>query len=301
MYANGDMGELPYTITYQNQYNLLELTDKTETDTSTTSTYKNQKTVKEEGTLTFKIVPNDLISINLKNITYPVGKINNLTILIKNNYKDANFIITIGKYYLGNNQKTIFIKKGETKEISFKIKINEMGIKEIPIKIYFDGNEINKNLTINVIGKAELVLTGVNVEGFGEKIITGDLSNIGTAPAKSVLISIKKTKNIIPKRPYENYFIGTLNPDDYGSFELHYQINGTVNEIPILITYRDEDNNLIKMEKNISISVENGQMSNNENYGSTGGFINYIIIGIGILFCIGVIYLMYRGFIKKNE
>ncbi|MFU8652659.1 hypothetical protein [Methanotorris formicicus] len=295
------MGELPYTITYQNQYNLLELTDKTETDTSTTSTYKNQKTVKEEGTLTFKIVPNDLISINLKNITYPVGKINNLTILIKNNYKDANFIITIGKYYLGNNQKTIFIKKGETKEISFKIKINEMGIKEIPIKIYFDGNEINKNLTINVIGKAELVLTGVNVEGFGEKIITGDLSNIGTAPAKSVLISIKKTKNIIPKRPYENYFIGTLNPDDYGSFELHYQINGTVNEIPILITYRDEDNNLIKMEKNISISVENGQMSNNENYGSTGGFINYIIIGIGILFCIGVIYLMYRGFIKKNE
>ncbi|AEF96610.1 COG1361 S-layer family protein [Methanotorris igneus] len=296
LYANGEIGELPYTITYQNQYNLLELTDKTETDTSTTSTYKNQKTIEEKGTLTFKIVPNDLISINLKNITCPVGKINNLTILIRNNYKDANFIITIGKYYLGNNQKTIFIKKGETKNVSFKIKINEMGIKEIPIKIYFDENEINKNLTINVIGKAELVLTGVNVEGFGEKIITGDLSNIGTAPAKSVLISIKKTKNIIPKRPYENYFIGTLNPDDYGSFELHCQINGTVNEIPIVITYRDENNNLVTIYKTIKINGDVISLKNNNKEE-----VNYLVIGIAIVFCFGVVYLIYRGFVRKDE
>jgi hypothetical protein len=55
------------------------------------------------------------------------------------------------------------------------------------------------------------------------------------------------------------------------------------------------------MEKNISISVENGQISNNENYGNNGGFINYIIIGIGVLFCIGVIYLMYRGFIRRDK
>ena len=115
------------------------------------------------------------------------------------------------------------------------------------------------------------------------------------------MVSIKKTDDIIPVRPYENYFVGTLNADDYGSFELHCQINGNASEIPIIITYRDEDNNLIKMEKNISISVENGQISNNENYGNTGGFINYIIIGIGVLFCIGVIYLMYRGFVRKNE
>ena len=85
----------------------------------------------------------------------------------------------------------------------------------------------------------------------GEKTITGDLSNIGTTKARSVLVSIKRTDNIIPIRPYENYFVGTLNADDYGSFELHCQINGNASEIPIIITYRDEDNNLIKMEKNI--------------------------------------------------
>ena len=305
IYASGDgIVKLPYKLTYNNPYDNLQLTDKTETEGETntiTYNYKNQKTVEETGNLIFKVIPKNVVELEVNNYNYPVGEINNFTLSLKNNYKDANFIITIGNYYLGNNQKSLFIKHGEKENISFKIKINEIGIKEIPIKIIFDGNEINKNISINVIGKVQLVLTGVNVEGMDEKTITGDLSNIGTTKAKSVLVSIKRTDNIIPVRPYENYFVGTLNADDYGSFELHCQINGNASEIPIIITYRDEDNNLIKMEKNISISVENGQISNNENYGNTGGFINYIIIGIGVLFCIGVIYLMYRGFVRKNE
>ncbi|ABR56108.1 COG1361 family protein [Methanococcus aeolicus] len=305
IYASGDsIVKLPYKLTHSNPYDDLQLTDKTETEQGDSNTitynYKNQKIVEETGNLIFKVIPKNVVELEVNKYNYPVGEVNNFTLSIKNNYKDANFIITIGKYYLGNNQKSLFIKHGEKENISFKTKINEIGIKEIPIKIIFDGNEINKNISINVIGKVQLVLTGVNVGGMNEKTITGDLSNIGTTKAKSVLVSIKRTDDIIPVRPYENYFVGTLNADDYGSFELHCQINENVSGVPIIITYRDEDNNLIKMEKNISIS-ENGQISNNENYGSNGGFINYIIIGIGVLFCIGVIYLIYRGFVRKNE
>lgn len=299
--------KLPYTLTYSNPYDELQLTDKTETkqddgSTSTTYDYKNQKTIEEKGNLIFKVIPNDIVELKVNKYNYPVGEVNNFTLSIKNNYKDANFIITIGDYYLGNNQKTLFIKHGETKNISFKIKINDMGVKEIPVSVIFDGNEIDKNISINVIGKVQLVLTGIDIKGLDEKVITGDLSNIGTTKAKSVFVSIKKTGNIIPVRPYENYFVGTIDTNDYGSFELHCQINGNVSEIPIIIEYRDEDNNLIKMEKNISISVENeGLVANENNNGGNGGVINYIIIGIGVLFCIGVIYLMYRGFIKRRE
>jgi hypothetical protein len=202
----------------------------------------------------------------------------------------------MNKYFVGNNQKTVFIKKGETKNLTFKIKVNEGGIIEIPIAIYFDNNQIEKNLTINVVGEADLVLSGVDVESsFDEVKITGDIDNIGTGKAKSVLIAIIKTKNILPKKPYESYFVGTLNPDDYGSFELHCQISGTINEIPIKITYRDENNNLITIYKTIKIDREVISLKNENKEG-----INYIVIGISILFCIGVIYLIYRGFIRKK-
>ncbi|WP_332247741.1 hypothetical protein [Methanothermococcus okinawensis] len=158
---------------------------------------------------------------------------------------------------------------------------------------------MDKNISVNVIGRADLVLTGINIEGITEKTITGDLSNIGTTKAKSVLVSIKRTKNIIPKRPYENYFVGTLNADDYGSFELHCVINGNVSEIPIVITYRDENNNLITINK--EIKIDNGQVVSYNDYNGKKEGINYAVIGIGLLFCIGVIYLIYRGFIRKKE
>ncbi|MDK2790705.1 MAG: hypothetical protein PWP15_1212 [Methanothermococcus sp.] len=298
-YADNGIAKLPYIITYSNPYNNLQLTDKTETEQGNTNTitynYKNQKTVEETGNLIFKVIPGNAIDLNVKDYSYPVGEVNNFTLYIKNNYKDANFIITIGEYYLGNNQKTVFIKHGKTKNITFKIKINGIGVKEIPIKIIFDGNEINKNISINVIGKIDLVLTGVNVEGITEKTITGDLSNIGTSKAKSVLISVKKTNDVMPLRPYENYFIGTLNPDDYGSFELHAGVNGT-DSIPIIIEYRDENNNLIKIEKNISIKNVNINFDQSQRNNSS-----YMPLIIAVLFVIGVLFLLYRGFFKKKE
>ncbi len=290
-----------YKISYENPYDLLELTQKSETingDSKTeTLTYQNKNIVENTGIISFNVFPNDLVSININNPIITVGKINNLTISIKNNYKDSLFIVQINKYFIGENQKTVFIKKGETKNITFQIKVDKEGITSIPLIIYFDNNQIEKNLTIDVIGKADLVLSGIDVESsFNEVKITGDIDNIGTGMAKSVLISIEKTKDIIPKRPYENYFVGTLNPDDYGSFELHCIINGTVNEIPVVITYRDENNNLITIYKTINI---NRELISSKNVNKGG--VNYIIIGIGVLFLVGVCYIVYRGFLRKNS
>ncbi|MBW9222668.1 hypothetical protein KKP97_06460 [Methanothermococcus sp. SCGC AD-155-C09] len=295
---NSGIAKLPYTLTYSNPYNDLQLVDKRETESRKSKTitynYKNQKTVEESGNLIFKIIPNDAIDLNVKDCSFPVGKVNNFTLSIKNNYKDSKFTVIIGKYYIGNNQKTLSINYGEIKNITFNIKVEEMGVKEIPVRIIFGGNEIERNISVNIIGKVDLVLTGVNVEGITEKTITGDLSNIGTDKAKSVLISVKKTERVIPLRPYENYFIGTLNPDDYGSFELHAKVINETDSIPIVIQYRDENNNLIKIEKNISIkNLINPNQSQENN--------DYIPLIIGILFIVGVLFLLYWNFFKKNK
>ncbi|MEO2117490.1 MAG: COG1361 S-layer family protein, partial [Methanocaldococcus sp.] len=170
---------ITYKITYKNPYNLLELIQKSETingDSKTeTLTYKNKNIVEETGILTFNVFPNDLISLNIKNPIITVGKIENLTISIKNNYKDSLFVVQINKYFVGDNQKPIFIKKGEIKNLTFKIKVDKEGITSLPIILYFDNNQIEKNLTINVVGKADLVLSGIDIENsYGEVKITGD-------------------------------------------------------------------------------------------------------------------------------
>jgi len=75
---------ITYKITYKNPYNLLELTQKSETingDSKTeTMTYKNKNIVEETGILTFNVFPNDLISLNIKksnNYNWKDRKFNN--------------------------------------------------------------------------------------------------------------------------------------------------------------------------------------------------------------------------------
>ena len=293
---NIGMAKLPYTLTYSSPYDNLQLVDKKETEGINSKTivynYKNQKIIKERGNLVFKIIPNDAINIGVKNYILPLGEVCNFTLFIKNNYRNTNFTVIVGKYYIGNSQKIIPINYGEVKNITFTIKVDEGGVKEIPVKVIFDGNEIERNVSIDVVGEVEIVLTGVNVEGTEEKVITGDISNVGTGRAKGVLISVKETEDVVPLKPYENYFIGTLNPDDYGSFELHAKVTNKTDIIPVVIQYRDENNRLIKIERNIS--VKKVDIFSYESRGNN----SYIPMIIGGLFVLGVLLLLYRIFSK---
>ena len=238
-------------------------------------------------------IPPNAIEIYVKNYTLSLGEVSNFTISIKNNYRDDNFTVIVGRYYVGDNQRTLSINCGEVKDITFNIKVDEEGVKNIPVKIISSGYEIERNVSVNVVGKVDLVLTGINVEGIEKKIITGDISNIGTGKARGVLISIKKTENVIPLKPYENYFIGTLNPDDYGSFELHVKVINGTKVIPVVIQYRDGNNRLIEIEKNISIEGISIHSYRSKKEGS------YIPLIIGALFALGVLILLYRIFSRR--
>ncbi|WP_423792503.1 hypothetical protein ACPB8Q_07210 [Methanocaldococcus indicus] len=290
--TNG-VGILKYKISYTNPYNLLELTQKSETisydSKSETLTYKNLKSETEEGTINFYIYPQSAIIVNLENSSLTVGKLENISFLIKNNYKDALFILKLNNS-IGNNEKYIYIKKGTTKKVNFLVKFDKVGIYPLNLEIYADKLDIKKTFLVNVVGKADLVFSQLDVENNGYIKITGDIDNIGSGVAKSVLLSIEENKDIKPLRPYESYFVGTLNPDDYASFELHCQIDENVSEIPIKITYRDENNNLITIYRTIKIQNLNTTNQNNKENN------NYLLIGFGILFLLGVLFLIYKGF-----
>lgn len=292
------IAKLPYILTYRNPYNDLPQVDKSETEKikskTVTYNYRNQGIVEERGKLIFSVIPSNAIDVDVKNYILPVGETVNFTLSIKNNYRDSNFTVIVGRYYIGNNQRILSINYGEIKDVTFTVNVGESGVKEIPVKVIFDGNEVEMNVSVQVIGRAEIVLTGVNVEGGMEKVITGDISNVGTGQAKGVMISVKETESVIPLKPYENYFIGTLNPDDYGSFELHAKVVNETENIPVIIQYRDENSEVVKIERNISVKGRNVYLNGNQKKGS------YIVLVVGVLFVITVLILLYRIFFRRR-
>ena len=58
-----------------------------------------------------------------------------------------------------------------------------------------------------------------------------------------MLVSVSGSDDIKPMQPYANYFVGTLEADDFSSFELSARIlPSNVTKVPILIEFRDTDN-----------------------------------------------------------
>ena len=80
---------------------------------------------------------------------------------------------------------------------------------------------------------------------------TGDVMNAGLEPARSVIIS--PGPPAAPTDPFRGYVGGTLDPDDISAFEMTFTTDGTVEEIPLVIGYRDDDGNPYTVTRPISL------------------------------------------------
>ncbi|WP_456471970.1 COG1361 S-layer family protein [Methanocaldococcus sp.] len=266
------MLSLPYKLVYKLPFDNLVLTQKTVSGDDEQYTYSNVKTITSSGYLTFLVSPIDKIEVYPKTYNIYVNKLENLTLVVKNNYKDGYIKISI-KRAIGSNEKTIYLKKGEKGEVSFIVKFDKTGLYNIPIEISTNTFTTIKNITLNVIGKPEIIITGLSVKSELNKIvITGDVDNIGSGTAKSVVVKAKD----------KSYFVGSLEPDDYGSFTL--KVYNNKNKIPLIVEFKDENGNLIKIEKNISVTLVNKVESKN----------NFLFLIIGLIFLAFVIFIVYK-------
>ncbi|NTV00276.1 MAG: hypothetical protein HGA55_04030 [Methanoregulaceae archaeon] len=102
---------------------------------------------------------------------------------------------------------------------------------------------------------ANPVLTNIVVEYENKHyIMTGDVYNAGLEVANSVLLTTRSPTT--PVDPYRNYVVGSLQPDDFSSFELTFTISN-VSEIPVAIEYRDIDGNPFEKVSMVSIPPKN--------------------------------------------
>lgn len=100
--------------------------------------------------------------------------------------------------------------------------------------------------------RANPVITNVEVTPIsGGYRIVGDVMNAGLESARSVMIA--PASPAIPIDPFRVYVVGTLDPDDISSFEVTLRVDAAVEDVPLIVEYRDDDGNLYTSTRTVGL------------------------------------------------
>ncbi len=192
------------------------------------------------------------------------------------------------------------IPEGNKSTVTFTVNTmnSEEGYSNVSFSVsYFNGDNIHTSDTaakeVRVIKQSPLVFTGIETEIKGNKYtISGDLNNFGITDAKNVMISVDDIEGIQPLQPYANYFIGTLEADDFSSFELNARItSANISSVPVLIEFRDPDNAYTAIYQ--EISLESGTIHSNTDDENNSTEL-WVIAGIVAIAIVGIIVYSWK-------
>jgi hypothetical protein len=100
--------------------------------------------------------------------------------------------------------------------------------------------------------QAHPVISNVNIRNTaGTYRVTGDITNAGLLTANGVTVT--SLAPAVPQDPYQTYVIGALKPDDFGSFEISFTTSKETDSVPIQVTYKDKDGNVIVSEQPVDL------------------------------------------------
>ena len=147
---------------------------------------------------------------------------------------------TPSSYFIGT------LNPGQAQKLSFNVTPEEETILTIVAEYKNGVNTRSSTVSLPVrFGEskrqAELILSNiVIVFTDGRYSLTGDVTNAGLEVANSVVLSAGEGAE--PVNPYREYVVGSLQPDDFSSFEITF-LAGNSSQIEVLIRYRDVDGN----------------------------------------------------------
>lgn len=136
--------------------------------------------------------------------------------------------------------------------------------------------------------QADLILSNFEVEQSGGVYsLSGDVNNAGLSPARSVVI--EPGEGVAAADPYPRYVIGSLETDDFASFELNFRAENR-STVPLVISYRDENGDPFEQRTEASLAL-----NQTADAGGAGGDLPMAWIALALVLAAGVGYLIYRS------
>ncbi|MDP2216752.1 MAG: hypothetical protein Q8J68_05635 [Methanolobus sp.] len=169
---------------------------------------------------------------------------------------------------------------------------------------YFNGDNLRQTVKttreVEVIEQHSLIFTSLDVSRTGNRYtVSGDLNNFGTTDARNVMVSVAESDNVVPAQPYARYYIGTLEADDFSSFELSAQVlSSDTSSIPIVIEFRDPNNAYMSVRENIPIGSNTLTSASTSAEDMDSPMLLWAVAGI---LAIGITALIYNSWKKRKE
>ena len=197
------------------------------------------------------------------------GEENAVTLSVSNPRNSAVSSVTISPSGSGftSNPDSGFIGilgANEVKEVTFAITPSQSTDLTFNVTYHNGLNTHFTTLTVPVtVGArstlAELVVNNIEVSSSGGTYtVEGDVTNAGLEDAKSIVVTVGSPAT--PVDPTKVYVIGSLEPDDFSTFEITFTAQGSPT-VPIQITYKDEDGNTYTTSEQVTLSSMGGSAS----------------------------------------
>jgi hypothetical protein len=139
---------------------------------------------------------------------------------------------------------------------------------------------------------AHLVVNNIEVKGgFGSYAISGDVTNAGLTTARGVVVTTGDPA--VPENPYPEYVLGSLEADDLSSFDLNCRVENAT-QIPLLISFRDEDGTLYTQSTTISLDKVGVSVPKKSSETAESG------LSLPVMALLGVLALLACGLIVKK-
>jgi len=208
-------------------------------------------------------VENDPLEISIldKPDTFGAGRKDRIDILVGNprdnpasgvvvHVSGEGIEATPSSYFIGN------LNPDQAQRVSFNITPKQPSVLEFRADYKNGVNPHATSVKVPVefgVSKTEAnpLLSNILVEyQDGKYVLTGDIYNAGLEVANSVILAAGG--GAVPVDPYQSYVVGSLEPDDFSSFEITFTA-GNLTTVPVVVSYRDVDGN--PFEKTYPVSI----------------------------------------------
>ena len=193
---------------------------------------------------------------------YTQGKKETITVQVANPRQNAvkNVVLKVagnGTTITPSEQYIGWLPANSAKNVTFDVTPNTETVLDLALNYDNGDNHHSVSQTLPItfgtdkkqatprVSNIEVTLTG------GVYHVTGDVTNAGLTTANGVTVTALSPA--VPQDPYRSYVIGALKPDDFGSFEVTFTAANETASVPIEVSFKDSDGNVITTDQDVGI------------------------------------------------